>query len=644
MIIATAGHIDHGKTKLIEAITGVNSDRLPEEKDRGMSIDLGFVYHDIGNGLILNFIDVPGHKRFINNLLSGFSSIDFGLLVIAADDGPMPQTEEHLSIMQLLQVKNCTIVLSKIDKVDQVKLDNVICLIKKMMRKTIFSDAEIFHISNKTRQGIDNLVNHLVVIASKYHHKEVKGNFRLSVDRRFLVKGAGIVITGTVVSGEVTVGEELIHSKSGESLKIRDIHSQNKKSKTGIQGHRCSLNITGRKISVDKISRGDWILSKNVFFESNRLDACLSILKNEKKIFKHWTAVHLYLGSGNVTGRIAILGRLFINPGEKKTVQLVLDKPVHAVFGDKFVIRDISSSRTIGGGYILDPFATKNSNANIRILRSERLKLISTNSSKAALYNLLLYHIEGLGLEYFLMSRNLTTSEFKKIIDPSDIITELYNNHKWLILKTNWIYLQKLILDKLLKTDQQISKQGMDLKTILLEIKINIPNFVIQNILNESLKSKKLKKFKNLFYHPNHFSSHVKNKSWWNELEKKFKKYGFQPPKIKELSLELGIDLKTLKPILNKALSLGYLVKINESRYILTSCFKDIGYVFEEIFKKENIEKINVQMFSHHTRISRNLSIEILEYFDEIGFTKRFDKGRVILMPFKDLKLFNTKI
>ena len=161
MIIATAGHVDHGKTKLIEVITGVNSDRLPEEKNRGMSIDLGFAYHDLGNGVILNFIDVPGHERFINNLLSGFSSIDLGLLVIAADDGPMPQTEEHLSILQLLQVKNCIIVLSKIDKVDQKKLDNVGCLIKKMICKTIFSDAEIFHISNKTRQGIDLSLIHI---------------------------------------------------------------------------------------------------------------------------------------------------------------------------------------------------------------------------------------------------------------------------------------------------------------------------------------------------------------------------------------------------------------------------------------------------------------------------------------------------
>ena len=644
MIIATAGHVDHGKTKLIEVITGVNSDRLPEEKNRGMSIDLGFAYHDLGNGVILNFIDVPGHERFINNLLSGFSSIDLGLLVIAADDGPMPQTEEHLSILQLLQVKNCIIVLSKIDKVDQKKLDNVGCLIKKMMGKTIFSNAQIFHISNKTRQGIDSFVNHLKVIALNNRYKEVKGNFRLSVDRRFLVKGAGIVITGTVVSGKVTVGEELIHSKSGESLKIRAIHSQSRKSKTGIQGHRCSLNITGQKITLDEISRGDWILSKNVFFVTNRLDAVLSILKNEKKKFKHWTAIHLYLGSGNVTGRIAILGSFSINPGEKKIVQLVLDKPIHAVFEDKFVIRDISSSRTIGGGHILDPFAKKNSNANFRSFRSERLKLISPNSSKTALNNLLLHYIGGVGQKNFLMSRNLTISEFEKIIEPLDIITELYNNHKWLILKTNWIRLQKIILDKLLKKNQQLSGQGMDIKTILKAFKLNVPNFVIQNILNESLKSEKIKKFKNLFYHPHHFSTYINNMSWWVDLEKKFLKYGFQPPKISEISLEIGIDLKALETILNKALSFGYLVKINRSRYILTIFFKDIGCIFEEIFNRENVQKINVQMFSQHTKISRNLSIEILEYFDEIGFTKRLDEGRVILKPFKDLKFFNTKI
>ena len=242
------------------------------------------------------------------------------------------------------------------------------------------------------------------------------------------------------------------------------------------------------------------------------------------------------------------------------------------------------------------------------------------------------------------MSRNLTASEFEKIIEPLDIITELYNNYKWLILKTNWIRLQKIILDKLLKKNQQLSEQGMDIKTILNAFKFNVPNFVIQNILNESLKSEKIKKFKNLFYHPHHFSTYINNMSWWVDLEKKFLKYGFQPPKISEISLEIGIDLKALEPILNKALSFGYLVKINRSRYILTIFFKDIGCIFEEIFNRENVQKINVQMFSQHTKISRNLSIEILEYFDEIGFTKRLDRGRVILKPFKDLKFFNTKI
>ena len=215
MIIATAGHIDHGKTKLVEAITGINSDRLPDEKVRGISIDLGFAYRDLGNGLILNFIDVPGHKKFINNMLAGYSSIDFGLLVIAADDGPMPQTEEHLSILHLLKVKNCAVVLSKIDKVGKDRLSNVICSVKEIISQTNFSRAKIFQISIKTREGINNLINYLKEVAFKYQYRAVKGNFRLSVDRKFLLKGAGIVVTGTVVSGKVNIGDEVIHSASG---------------------------------------------------------------------------------------------------------------------------------------------------------------------------------------------------------------------------------------------------------------------------------------------------------------------------------------------------------------------------------------------------------------------------------------------
>ena len=215
MIIATAGHIDHGKTKLVEAITGINSDRLPDEKVRGISIDLGFAHRDLGNGLILNFIDVPGHKKFINNMLAGYSSIDFGLLVIAADDGPMPQTEEHLSILHLLKVKNCAVVLSKIDKVGKDRLSNVICSVKEILSQTNFSRAKIFQISIKTREGINNLINYLKEVAAKYQYRVVKGNFRLSVDRKFLLKGTGIVVTGTIVSGKVNIGDEVIHSPSG---------------------------------------------------------------------------------------------------------------------------------------------------------------------------------------------------------------------------------------------------------------------------------------------------------------------------------------------------------------------------------------------------------------------------------------------
>lgn len=636
MIIATAGHIDHGKTKLVEAITGINSDRLPDEKVRGISIDLGFAYRDLGNGLILNFIDVPGHKKFINNMLAGYSSIDFGLLVIAADDGPMPQTEEHLSILQLLKVKNCAVVLSKIDKVEKDRLSNVICSVKEILSQTNFSRAKIFQISIKTKEGINNLINHLKEVAAKYQYRVVKGNFRLSVDRKFLLKGAGIVVTGTVVSGKVNIGDEVIHSASGHTLKIRTIHSQSKKSKIGLEGQRCALNITGRNISIEKIFRGDWILSKNVFFLTTRLYAVLLILKNEVQRFKHWTCVHLYLGSGNVTCRIAILGNLSINPGEKKLVQLVTDKPVHAVFGDKFVIRDVSSRRTVGGGSIIDPFGKKSSNSKIRKLNLERLKLIDSKSSKVVLNNLLLHHIGGIDLENFLMVRNLTNFEFKDILRSIDVVAELYKHHKWLILRKNWVYLQKLILDELYKNQDHNFNNGTDLISLSNALKVKVPDFVIQNIINESIKTQKIKKYKNLYYYPKHFAQNIKNLSWWYDIEKKFKKYGFQPPKVKTISTDLGIDLKVLEPTLKKASSFGYLIKINENRYILSTCFNEITSLFEETIKNDNIEKFTIKNFSQITGITRNLSVEILEYFDKKGFTKRLEEGRVILKPFLD--------
>ena len=357
MIVATAGHIDHGKTQLIKALTGINTDRLPEEKKRGMSIDLGFAYKDLGNGITIGFVDVPGHARFINNMLAGVAGIDFSLLVIAADDGPMPQTLEHLAILDFLEINRGAVVISKVDKVNTERTEEVKEVTKSLLKGTRFEKVPLFQVASILNLGVKNLLKYIEDEAEKTIKKEASGNFRLAIDRSFSLKGSGVVVTGSVFSGCASVGDEFILSPKGKKVRIRAIHSQNKVSKKTFTGERCALNITGTGINANSISRGDWILSNYINYSSIRMDADIRVMTDKVKPLKHWTPAHIHLGTAKVTCRIAILQNKMLQPGGKGFVQLVLNKPISCFYGDHFILRDVSAETTIAGGIIIDPFS-----------------------------------------------------------------------------------------------------------------------------------------------------------------------------------------------------------------------------------------------------------------------------------------------
>ena len=248
MIIATAGHIDHGKTALVHALTGIDTDRLPEEKQRGMSIDLGFAYQPLDSGRVMGFVDVPGHERFIRNMLAGVTGIQSAMLIVAADDGPMPQTKEHLSILDLLGVSDGVIALTKIDRVETNRLKEVEDEIKTMVAGTCLNNADIMPVSAIDGSGIEDLRDHLEAMTDLLEKRKGNGYFRLSIDRCFTIQGAGLVVTGAVFSGKVKVGDVLTLSPDGTEVRVRGIHSQNRKSETGIAGERCAINITGANL------------------------------------------------------------------------------------------------------------------------------------------------------------------------------------------------------------------------------------------------------------------------------------------------------------------------------------------------------------------------------------------------------------
>ncbi|HIP10983.1 MAG TPA: selenocysteine-specific translation elongation factor, partial [Rhodospirillales bacterium] len=305
MIIATAGHIDHGKTALVHALTGIDTDRLPEEKQRGMSIDLGFAYQPLDSGRVMGFVDVPGHERFIRNMLAGVTGIQSAMLIVAADDGPMPQTKEHLSILDLLGVSDGVIALTKIDRVETNRLKEVEDEIKTMVAGTCLNNADIMPVSAIDGSGIEDLRDHLEAMTDLLEKRKGNGYFRLSIDRCFTIQGAGLVVTGSVFSGKVKVGDVLTLSPDGTEVRVRGIHSQNRKSETGIAGERCAINITGASLKGLAVKRGGWLLTPQIHAPVPRFDANLKVLPNEKKPLRHWTPVHVHAGAAEIPGRIA---------------------------------------------------------------------------------------------------------------------------------------------------------------------------------------------------------------------------------------------------------------------------------------------------------------------------------------------------
>jgi selenocysteine-specific elongation factor len=354
MIVGTAGHIDHGKSSLVRALTGVDTDRLKEEKARGISIDLGFAYAPAPDGSALGFVDVPGHEKFVHTMLAGATGVDFVLFVVAADDGIMPQTREHLAILDLLGLSRGLVALTKIDMVPPERIAEVSRDLANLLATSSLAGAEIAPVSSLTGDGVDALREKLFVASGATRARMQDGVFRFAVDRSFTLAGAGTVVTGIVLSGEVAVGDRIVVSPSGRQARVRSIHAQNRPAERGRAGERCALNLAGEGMSKDAIARGDFVLAPELHAPTDRIDVSFRLLPSERKSVAQWTPIRLHHAASDTAARIVLLGDDPIEPGEQIFAQLVLEKPIAAAVGDRFVARDTTAQRTIGGGVFVD--------------------------------------------------------------------------------------------------------------------------------------------------------------------------------------------------------------------------------------------------------------------------------------------------
>jgi selenocysteine-specific elongation factor len=358
MIIGTAGHIDHGKTTLVKALTGVDTDRLPEEKKRGITIELGYAYLDLpGVADRIGFIDVPGHERLVHTMLAGATGIDAALLLVAADDGVMPQTREHLAVLSLLGVDRGVVAVTKCDRVDGARVQAVAAEATALLLPTPLAGAPVLPVSAHTGQGVAALRQWLAGAALQAIAADDDGAaFRLAIDRAFTLDGVGTVVTGTVHAGRVAIGDELVLMPGDRRARVRSLHAQNRAVEVAAAGQRCAVALAG--IDRDEVHRGQWLVAPSAALSTDRLDAELTLWHAEGRPLRSGTPVQVHLGAASVPGSVAVLDEpATLTPGASARVQLVLQRAIGAWQGDRVVLRDASATRTIAGGSVLDPFA-----------------------------------------------------------------------------------------------------------------------------------------------------------------------------------------------------------------------------------------------------------------------------------------------
>ncbi|VTP79468.1 selenocysteinyl-tRNA-specific translation factor [Proteus vulgaris] len=346
MIFATAGHVDHGKTTLIQAITGVNTTHLPEEKKRGMTIDLGYAYWRQDDGTSIGFVDVPGHEKFLSNMLAGVGGISHALLIVACDDGVMTQTIEHISILHLAGCPQVTVILTKADRVTSARIEEVRAQTTDVLANLGWQHPDIFVTSAPSGEGIPALRDYLVELhQQEQQHPQWHKRFRLAIDRVFSIKGAGLVVTGTALAGQISVGDTFWLTGADKPARIRALHAQNHPVESAGAGHRIAINITG-DVSKENVSRGDWLLSQKPNYQAHKV--LVSLIADEP--LKHWQPVHIHHGTRHITGRVALLNEANDTP---QLAELILDEPLWLVDNDRLILRDISAQRTLAAAKVL---------------------------------------------------------------------------------------------------------------------------------------------------------------------------------------------------------------------------------------------------------------------------------------------------
>lgn len=622
MIVATAGHIDHGKTTLVHALTRIDTDRLAEEKQRGLSIDLGFAYTDVGAGLPLGFVDVPGHERFIRNMLAGVASVDYALLVIAADDGPMPQTREHLAILDLLGVVHGAVALTKTDRAPPERIAAVKTEITALLAPTALSAAPVFPVSAMTGDGIAALQQELTRLARTQTWQPPRGGFRFSVDRSFTLKGSGCVVTGTALSGRLQAGDPVTLSPRGLSVRARSLHVHNAPAEAAIAGQRCAINLAG-PVHHESIRRGDWLVAPHLHHPTGRLDVALTLLASESRPLKHGSPVQLYLGAAVRNGRIALLQQQsMLAPGEQGPAQLVLDRPVHAAVGDRFVVRDAAAQRTMAGGHVLDPFGPSRGRASDR--RRQLLGRLSDDARPGpALSAWLDSEPAGLNLDRLATALNLDVEELTNSTRTESLDCVAATTGRIGLRRQRMAKIREQLVNGLTtwhgEHPDSLGPTETELAGLMGQ---RLPHEVRRAVLTELLNCKDVVRAGFRFHRPGHLPVLAEqDQQTLDATAGVLRDAGLRPPIVGELADKLAMDKADCLVFLDRMQSLGLLVRVAANRYFLPATVTELARIAVDLARSSANGSFDAAAFRDASGIGRNLTIQVLEYLDRAGLT-----------------------
>jgi len=624
MIIGTAGHIDHGKSVLVRALTGVNTDRLKEEKARGISIDLGFAYMPTDDGSILGFVDVPGHEKFVRNMLAGATGIDFVLLVVAADDGIMPQTREHLAIVDLLGIARGLVALTKIDLVPRERREAVANDIRQALRATGLSAADIVPVSTVTGAGIDALRASLVAAARSFGVRPAGGRFRLAVDRCFSLTGAGTIVTGAVLSGAVAVGDSVVVSPAGLRARVRSIHAQNARAQRGSAGERCALNLVGEGVDRHAIARGAVVLDPLLHAPADRIDASLQLLAGETRPLAHWAPVRVHHAAVEVGARTALLEDGPIVPGSRGRIQLVLERPIAAAVGDRFVLRDTSGSRTIGGGRFVDLRAPQRRRRTP--LRRAQLDALAHDDPAAALAAALDRWPFFVDLSAFARDRALSDEQMDAALQAVPHVPVSSANATVGLSPGTWKRLAdraRAAVDSLHHAHPELP--GLTLVQLAAAVEPRLPSRVCAGVVRALVEAGTLASEGGAIRAPGHvLGLDGRHQQLWQRIAPWMSAAErFRPPRASELAPLLKEPEAEVRSVLKTMARKREVVEVALDRFFRRATVDEMAAIAVDVARAQKDGQFTVAQFRDRLDNGRKVAIQILEYFDGQGLTVR---------------------